>query len=337
MSIRSDQDLQLGKLIAGIAAGALAMYLFDPERGASRRAAAAGSLRQTGQHAANALTGAVQDLRHRAGAADVFHTTDSDAFPARSPGSLARQAVDALGKLLGKPLNGSESIAQARRDRPWDPGSRDAALWGGGALGLFGLLRRRSPLAFAAGLAGAALLARGVSRQPLSSLLSSSAHPMVDIERSIRIDAAPEQVYDLWANYENFPRFMSNVLDVRDLGANLSRWAVKGPAGVPVEWHSLLTVQERPRRLAWHSIPGSGVDQRGEVRLEPYQGGTRAIVRLRYAPPAGRTGRALANLLGSNPKAQLDDDLQRMKGLLEKGAPMHAVSATEAPGGKFLH
>lgn len=333
MSTRSDHDLQLGKLIAGIAAGALAMFLFDPARGASRRAAAAGSLRQAGQDAANVLTGAVQDMRHRAGAADVFHTTDSDAFPARSPASLARQAVEAL----GKQLNGSESIAQAWRDRAWDPGSRTTALWGGGALGLFGLLRRRSPLALAAGLAGAALLARGVGRQPLSSLLSSSADPTIDIERSIRIDAAPEQVYDLWANYDNFPRFMSNVLDVRDLGANLSRWTVKGPAGVPIEWHSLLTVQERPRRLAWHSIPGGDVDQRGEVRVEPYQGGTRVIVSLRYAPPAGRTGQALASLLGNNPKAQLDEDLQRMKRLLEKGALMHAVSATEAPGAKFLH
>ena len=158
-----------------------------------------------------------------------------------------------------------------------------------------------------------------------------------DIEKTIRIDAAPEQVYDLWASYENFPRFMPNVLEVRDLGDRRSHWVVKGPAGRTFAWDSIITDQSRPYRLAWQSAPGSEIDQAGEVRFEQIHGGTRATVRLSYSPPAGAAGRALASLLGSNPERQLEEDLQRMKTLLERGSLPHGVSQGGTSDSRFLH
>ena len=107
-------------------------------------------------------------------------------------------------------------------------------------------------------------------------------------------------MFDLWAEYENFPRFMANVVEVRDLGSDLSHWTMKGPGGSTFEWDSILTEKDRPHTLAWRSVPGGEVEQRGEVYLEPFRGGTRATVRMSYVPPAGKAGQALARdrLLG---------------------------------------
>ncbi len=40
---------------------------------------------------------------------------------------------------------------------------------------------------------------------------------------------------------------------------------------------------------------------------------------MRYCPPAGVIGHAIARLLGSDPRTRLDEDLVRLKALLESG------------------
>ena len=204
-------------------------------------------------------------------------------------------------------------------------------------LGLYGLLRR-SPLGLALGLAGLALLARGASNQPVASMLrrQGSAQP-VAFEKTIRIDAAPEEVYDMWANYENFPRFMSHVTEVRDLGAGRSHWIVKGPAGAHFEWNSVLTQQDRPHRLAWRSEAGADIPNTGSVEFEPYRGGTLVTVHMSYVPPAGMLGHGLATLLGADPKREMDDDLARMKALIERGALPQDAAIQGKSGSRFLH
>jgi uncharacterized membrane protein len=56
-------------------------------------------------------------------------------------------------------------------------------------------------------------------------------------KKTITIDAPVEQVFGFWTAYENFPRFMSRVLEVRPTTREgQSHWTVSGPAGVPVEF-----------------------------------------------------------------------------------------------------
>ena len=217
-------------------------------------------------------------------------------------------------------------------------GVRGASLAGGAALSLYGLVSRRSPLALAAGLAGVALLARGTGRRTMSNVLAAASpgRPVV-VEKTIRIDASPEHVFDLFAHYENFPRYMSNVIEVRDLGERRSHWVVRGPAGTHFQWNAFLTEHSRPRRLAWESEPGAEVQQTGSILFEPFRSGTRVTVHMSYRPPAGAVGHAIASLLGSDPKRQMGEDLARMKTLVERGA-MNQVSAGAADiGSTFLH
>jgi uncharacterized membrane protein len=139
-------------------------------------------------------------------------------------------------------------------------------------------------------------------------------------EKTVFIDAPIELVFDTWSNYENFPRFMSNVRSVEALGGGRSHWKVRGPAGVSVEFDSVAT-QHRPNELSWQTEPGSTVKNEGRVTLTPEGSGTRAMVRMSYRPPAGAIGQAVSSLFGANPKQEFEEDLNRMKQFIDGQRP----------------
>ena len=190
-----------------------------------------------------------------------------------------------------------------------------------GALGVYGLLRR-APVTWLLAAAGLALVARGTGNMPFARMAGREAGKrMIDMQKTIHIEASPERVFDLWSNYENFPRFMSHVQQVRDLGSGRSHWMVQGPAGTQVEWDAQTLESRRPEILSWRSTAEATVDNSGTIRFEPEGNGTRVTVQLSYRPPAGALGHAVASLFGKDPKQQMDEDLMRMKQFIETGIP----------------
>jgi len=139
--------------------------------------------------------------------------------------------------------------------------------------------------------------------------------------KSVVVNRQPGEVYAFWQDFTNFPRFMLHLDEVRDLGGGRSHWVAKGPGGMPVEWDAQ-TTQDRPNELiAWRSLPGADIDNEGSVRFERAPGGRGTLVRvnLRYDPPAGVLGKAVATLLNTEPGQQVSDDLRRFKQLMETG------------------
>lgn len=221
----------------------------------------------------------------------------------------------------------------------WPPAWRGAAILSGSALSGYGLARR-TPAGIAMAAAGLMLLVRGITNMPMGRLTGMGASERgIELQKAIEIKASPEVVFDAWSKYENFPYFMSHVLEVRDLGNKRSHWVVEGPMGTPIEWDVMLVESERPNRLSWRSEPGSAVEHTGSVRFDPAEGGTRATVRLSYHPPGGALGHGVATLLGKDPKHELDDDLMRMKSFIETGTVPHdaARSVTAAGIATELH
>ncbi|HEX5817912.1 MAG TPA: SRPBCC family protein [Gemmatimonadales bacterium] len=143
----------------------------------------------------------------------------------------------------------------------------------------------------------------------------------IHVVRSITIDRAPEEVYAFWRDFENLPRFMEHLESVQVTGERRSHWKAKAPAGRSVEWDAEMTEDVSGERIAWRSLPGADVPNRGVVRFlrAPADGGTEVHVDLRYEPPAGRAGAAIAKLFGEEPELQLASDLRRFKQVLETG------------------
>ena len=210
----------------------------------------------------------------------------------------------------------------------WAPGPRLLAGAAGGGLVCYGLARRnRSGLLV--GIAGTVVLARAVTNLRLARLSGVGAgRRAVEVHKHLVLDAPVQAVWALWEDYESFSRFMTNVREVRRSQGGRSHWTVTGPLGTRVSWDAEETRRVPNELLAWKSLPGAAVQHAGVVRLEPVGGDrTRVEVTLSYNPVAGGAGHAVASILGADPKKRLDEDLLRMKTLLEKGRPPHDAAA----------
>ncbi len=148
----------------------------------------------------------------------------------------------------------------------------------------------------------------------------------VHVKTSITINHSPEEVYQFWRNFTNLPRFMAHLESVQVLDDRRSRWKASAPAGSSVEWDAEITADEPNRRIAWHSLQNADVANRGEVRFLPAPGGqgTEVHVELRYEPPGGAFGAAVAKLFGEEPGQQVRGDLRRLKQVLETGEVVHS-------------
>jgi uncharacterized membrane protein len=127
-------------------------------------------------------------------------------------------------------------------------------------------------------------------------------------------------LYRFWRDFENLGRFMHHLQGVRVEG-NRSHWIACGPLGTRFEWDAEI-ITERPNELiGWRSLPGSAIDTAGSVHFRelPGEGGTEVRVVLKYDPPAGKAGAAVARLFGQSPQGQIREDLKRLKAFMETG------------------
>jgi uncharacterized membrane protein len=145
---------------------------------------------------------------------------------------------------------------------------------------------------------------------------------------AITVNRPQQQVYAFWRELENLPGFMAHVEQVTADGDGRSHWKVRGPARTHVEWDAEVIAEHPGALIAWASLPGATVTNRGSVRFRPAPGdrGTEVMVDLMYEPPAGAAGSLIARILGEEPVQQLKDDLRRFKQILEAGEI--ATSAT---------
>ena len=141
------------------------------------------------------------------------------------------------------------------------------------------------------------------------------------VEKSVTINKSPEELYRFWRRFENLPRFMEHLESVQVIDDKRSHWVAKGPAGRAVEWDAEITEDEENALIAWRSAEGADVTNMGSVRFQPLPAGrgTEIDVLVRYSPPGGALGALVARMFGEEPSQQIEDDLRRLKQLMEAG------------------
>lgn len=143
----------------------------------------------------------------------------------------------------------------------------------------------------------------------------------IEFQRSITIDRPVEELYRLWRDFSNLPKFMKNLEKVEVHDGKRSHWVAKGPGDRRVEWDAEVTSERENERVSWRSLDGSQVATSGSVefRRAPGNRGTEVRVDLKYNPPAGLIGAAVAWLSGKSAGQQVQEDLHRLKAQLEAG------------------
>lgn len=146
----------------------------------------------------------------------------------------------------------------------------------------------------------------------------------IKVQRVVTINRPRDELFRIWRNFENLPRFMTHLqrVDVDEsTGGRRSRWVAKAPLGREVEWDSEVTEERENEYIAWHSLPGSIVESTGSVQFTDDLAGRGTIVSvsMEYHPLAGSMGAAIARLLGEEPAVQVREDLRHFKQFMETG------------------
>lgn len=209
-------------------------------------------------------------------------------------------------------------------------------------------------LGLAAATAGAAfLVARKISDQredssPDGPILSDAPHHVLRgaakdksrnvsseqplVGRTVTINRPRQELYERWRDFTRFPEFMDNVREVVTLEEKRSRWTIEAPMGATVQVITRIVEDVPGETIAWVSEPDSQIETDGRVEFADAPPGRGTYVRLliRYKPPAGGLGRAIAKVMQREPNVQARRDLRRFKQLMETGE----IATNASPSGR---
>lgn len=135
---------------------------------------------------------------------------------------------------------------------------------------------------------------------------------MSTIERSVEVDVPVRTAYDQWTQFEEFPKFMDGVAQVRQLSDTELHWKAE-IAGREEEWRAEITEQTPDQRIAWKST--SGATNAGVVtfhRLDDDR--SKVMLQLDVEPEdaVAKVGEALGVL-----ERRVAGDLDRFKEMIE--------------------
>lgn len=150
------------------------------------------------------------------------------------------------------------------------------------------------------------------------------------VERTVTVMRPSMALYHQWRDLTHLPEFMPHLVSVTPLDGGRSHWVARGPGDMEVHWQAELVADEPGRLIAWRSVSGD-VENAGSVRFSAAPGdrGTEIKIQMRYAPPAGRVGAALATVLGQGGDRQVREDLRRFKQVMETGEVANSGPLTD--------
>ena len=135
---------------------------------------------------------------------------------------------------------------------------------------------------------------------------------MDHVEKCIEVEAPLSMVYNQWTQFEEFPRFMEGVEEVKQLDDKRLRWRAE-IGGKVVEWDAEIFEQIPDRRVAWRSI--TGALNTGMVNFESLGANrTKISLKLNYKPDGAmeKIGSALGVI-----SQRVEGDLERFKEFIE--------------------
>jgi uncharacterized membrane protein len=135
---------------------------------------------------------------------------------------------------------------------------------------------------------------------------------MSNIEESIDVDVPVRTAYDQWTQFEEFPRFMEGVIEIKQIDDTHLHWRTK-IAGVEREFDAEITEQHPDHRIAWKST--SGTSHAGVVTFHRLDDAKSRVMLQLDSEPEGvveKAGDALGIL-----KRRVKGDLERFKELIE--------------------
>ncbi len=135
---------------------------------------------------------------------------------------------------------------------------------------------------------------------------------MAKVEQSIDVNVPVTTAYNQWTQFEEFPRFMEGVKQVRQLDDKTLEWTAE-IGGKEQTWTAEISEQEPDQRVAWHSV--SGPYTAGVVTFHRIDADTTRVMLQMEWQPTDATER-VGEALGLDDR-RVQGDLERFKEFIE--------------------
>ena len=136
---------------------------------------------------------------------------------------------------------------------------------------------------------------------------------MPKVEQSIEVDVPVSTAYNQWTQFEEFPRFMDGVKEVRQLDPTHLHWVAE-IGGQQEEWDAEVTEQKADDRIAWKAT--SGKQNAGVVTFHRLDD-SRSKIMLQMDWESEGMVEKVGAAIGQDDR-QVKGDLERFKALIEK-------------------
>ncbi|MEU9700426.1 SRPBCC family protein [Streptomyces sp. NPDC047981] len=133
------------------------------------------------------------------------------------------------------------------------------------------------------------------------------------VHATIKVNAPVREVYDQWTQFEDFPRFMDDVEEVRQLDERVCHWRTR-IAGATREFETEIVDQRPDERISWRTIGGE-VRQQGMVTFQALDEETTRVTLTMDVDPEGVT--ETAGLALGVVDSRIKGDLNRFKEFIE--------------------
>jgi HSP20 family molecular chaperone IbpA len=136
---------------------------------------------------------------------------------------------------------------------------------------------------------------------------------MIQIRHTIDVNVPLRAAYNQWTQFEEFPRFMEGVHEVRHLDDAHLHWRAHRH-GRELEWDSEITDQVPDQLIAWRDVNGSG--NHGSIRFQSLRDDLTRVEMVMDTKPMGGPETHLP--FQQEVQQRIEQDLFRFKRMLEQ-------------------
>ena len=139
---------------------------------------------------------------------------------------------------------------------------------------------------------------------------------MPTIKQSVEVNVSVETAYNRWTRFEEFPKFMDGIREVRRIDDTHLHWVAE-IGGQTEEWDAEITQQKPEVRIAWKATGGKR--NAGIVTFHRIDDRSSKIRLQMDWEPEGMVEK-LGSAIGQDDRT-VKSDLERFKEVVESGRP----------------
>lgn len=168
----------------------------------------------------------------------------------------------------------------------------------------------------------AALLLRGITGYcpvygAIKTIKNNTA-PSITVKVKQLVNRPVNEIYSIWRDFENLPKFMGHLQSVKTIDNNTTKWVSEGFGQIDsISWTTEIVEEVKDKIIRWQSTPNSQINNSGKVTFNPKAEGTEISISISYEPPLNDDGENTTHFFNPHFRQLIKKDVKNFKFFIE--------------------